>query len=259
MKKQVLVEATTDAVSFIEQVSVILPVYNEQTCIETTFDAVLDFARSHPNYHFLFVDDGSTDWTKQLLRIKLDAAHTKQIQLLSYSFNAGKGYAIRRGITHAHGKYICYLDSDLAYSLEHLEALVAELSHADVVIGRRDLAFNRTKNCNLSRKVAGRVFNLLSRRILRLPYLDMQAGLKGFQRSSATQLFSRQLMSGFSFDVELLYLAKKYGFSIREIPAIVGDSHQHKASKINLFSDSLTMLFDLLKIRVSDRRGKYEL
>jgi dolichyl-phosphate beta-glucosyltransferase len=121
-----------------EQVSVILPVYNEQACIESTSDVVLEFAQWYPNYQFLFVDDGSICWTKPFLKMKLNASRTKQIQLLSYNCNRGKGYAVRRGMAYVNENYICYLDSDLAYSLEHLESLVAGLRHADVVIGLVD-------------------------------------------------------------------------------------------------------------------------
>lgn len=258
MKHRVLAGSTTEVVPITERVSVILPVYNEQACIESTFDAVLEFSRSHSNYQFLFVDDGSVDWTKQFLRMKLDAAKTKQIQLLSYGFNAGKGYAIKRGIAHVDGDYICYLDSDLAYSLEHLKLLVTKLRYADMVIGCRGLASKNIKGLSLSRKIAGKVFNRLSRVILSLPYQDMQAGLKGFKRSSAMLLSSKQRINGFSFDAELIYLAKKYGYSIEEVPAVVEAHHQRKASKISLFSDSLEMLFDLIGIRINDRRGKYE-
>jgi dolichyl-phosphate beta-glucosyltransferase len=249
---------TTESLHVNAQVSVILPVYNEQACIQKTFDAVLEYSRSHPNYHFLFVDDGSIDWTKQFLKLKLNIASSKQIQLLSYGFHAGKGYAIKRGIAHADGDYICYLDSDLAYSLEHLELLIAELQDFDVVIGCRSLASGNTKGLNLSRKIVGKAFNFLSRKLFNLPYRDMQAGLKGFKRNSAKALFSRQQMDGFSFDVELIYLAKKYGYSIKEVPAVVSDDHQQKHFKVNLFSDSLDMLFNLLEIKFNDCRGKYE-
>ena len=246
----------TEASAAITEVSVILPVYNEQTCIEKTFDAVLNYSRLHPNYHFLFVNDGSSDWTKPLLQSKINAAGRKEIQLLSYDFHAGKGFAIKRGLVHTHGDYICYIDSDLAYSLEHLELLIAELQQFDIVIGCRRLI--REKELSLSRRIARRVFNLLSRGLLDLPYRDTQAGLKGFRRQAMKLLFSKQTMNGFSFDVELIYIAEKCGYSITEIPAIVSDEHQQKRSQVNLFSDSLEMLFDLLAIRFNDRRGKYD-
>lgn len=249
-------QASTEASRVITEVSVILPVYNEQTCIEKTFDAVLEYSRSHPTYHFLFVNDGSSDWTKPFLQSKINAAGRKEIQLLSYDFHAGKGYAIKRGLVHTYGDYVCYIDSDLAYSLDHLELLITALQQVDIAIGcRRSI---QEKGLSLSRRIAGRVFNLLSRGLLYLPYQDTQAGLKGFRRQAIKLLFSKQTMNGFSFDVELIYIAKKCGYSIAEIPAIVSSEHQRKRSQVNLFSDSLEMLFDLLAIRFNDRRRKYD-
>lgn len=256
MTEQTSRASLTEAKLVIPQVSVILPVYNEQTCIEKTFDAVLAYSRLHPNYHFLFVNDGSIDWTKPVLQSKINTAKRKEIQLLSYDFHAGKGYAVKRGLVHAHGDYICYIDSDLAYSLDHLELLIAELQHFDLVIGCRRLVHEQ--GLSFSRRTVGSVFNLLSRGLLNLPYQDMQAGLKGFRRDSAKLLFSKQTMNGFSFDVELIYLARKYGYSIKEIPAIVSNEHQRKRSQVNLFSDSFEMLFDLLEIRFNDRGRKYD-
>ncbi|HTL90213.1 MAG TPA: glycosyltransferase [Leptolyngbya sp.] len=240
----------------IAEVSVILPVYNEQTCIEKTFDAVLEYSRSHPSYHFLFVNDGSIDWTKPFLQSRINAAGRKEIQLLSYDCHAGKGYAIKRGLVHAQGDYVCYIDSDLAYSLDHLELLIAALQQFDIAIGCRRLI--REQRLSLSRRLVGRVFNLLSRGWLDLPYRDTQAGLKGFRREAMKVLFSKQTMNGFSFDVELIYIAKKCGYTIAEIPAIVSKEHQRKRSQVNLVSNSLEMLCDLLTIRFNDRDGKYD-
>jgi dolichyl-phosphate beta-glucosyltransferase len=258
MVRKASTASTTETLQPVEKVSVILPTYNEQSCIKTTFDAVLEYSRTHPNYYFLFVDDGSIDGTKRFLDLTLNATDTQQIQLLSYGFRGGKGYAVKQGIAHANGDYICYLDSDLAYSLEYLELLVAELQHVDIVIGCRSFDSRNAEGMNLSRKIAGRLFNSASRRLLNLPYRDMQAGLKGFKRDSARALFFKQTMTGFSFDVELIYLAMKYGYSIKEISAVVSDEHQRKSSKVNLLSDSFNMLIDLLEIKVNDRRGKYE-
>jgi dolichyl-phosphate beta-glucosyltransferase len=252
------VSASSEALPTTGKVSVILPVYNEQACIESTFDKILEYAHTHPNYDFLFVDDGSTDWTKQFLKMKLNTARTKQIQLLSYQSNLGKGRAIQRGVNQVSGDYICYLDSDLAYSLEHLDQLIAALQDCDMVIGCRSLASSRVKGQSLTRKVAGKLFNLLSRSFLNLPYRDMQAGLKGFKRHPAKVLFSKQKMMGFSFDVELIYLAREYGYSIQEIPATVSAYHPQKQSKVNLILDSMEMLFDVVEIKINDLKGIYD-
>jgi glycosyltransferase involved in cell wall biosynthesis len=239
-------------------VSVILPVYNEQSCIGSTFDAVLDYSRLHPTYQFIFVNDGSNDQTQRILEQRIAGAETEQIQLCAYPDRGGKGYAVRRGIENADGDYICFIDGDLAYSLDHLDLLVAKLQHYEMVIGCRGLVPGGDRGLNATRKVAGKIYNILSKRILNLRFIDMQAGLKGFQKQAARELFSRQALTGFSFDVELIYLAKKLGYAIGEIPAYVSVSHSRKISKVNLLMDSLKMLGDLFKIRLNDWLGRYE-
>jgi dolichyl-phosphate beta-glucosyltransferase len=238
-------------------VTVVLPVYNEQTCIAQTFDAIVAFARKHPSYTFLFVNDGSTDHTRAILADRLKIAQMPQLQMLSYSPRAGKGFAIKTGMNYAEGDYLCYLDSDLAYSLEHLGALVECLEAQDVAIGSRSLVASNPAVLHWSRRLAGKVYNWISRTALGLGYPDMQAGLKGFRRDVAKELFTQQSLRGFSFDVELIYLAKRQGYRIGQIPAQVSKQHQQKNSKVNLLSDSLLMFKDLLQIRWNDLIGRY--
>ena len=239
------------------RVSVILPAYNEQACIERTVDAVLAHHHTHPNYQFVFVNDGSTDRTQQILQARIQSVAEHTITLVSYDDRVGKGYAVRRGIEASTGDYICYLDSDLAYSLEHLDLLVEKLCTHDVAIGCRLLLKQNSRGLSWERKVAGRVFNKLSRLLLNLNYSDMQAGLKGFSKDAARVLFCQQRLTGFAFDVELIYLAKKMGYEIAEIPAALSDHHQQKLSKVNLWGDSVKMFLELWKIKFYDVSGCY--
>ncbi|MBE9011790.1 glycosyltransferase [Pseudanabaenaceae cyanobacterium LEGE 13415] len=250
--------STPTRLNVIDQVSVILPVYNEQADIRRTFDAILRYLETHPNFTFILVNDGSSDRTKEIITAGIHLAKTPRIRLISYHPRAGKGYAIRQGVEYADGDLICFLDSDLAYSLTHLDLLIEKLRTCDVAIGNRSLARGNQKEVKLSRKIAGKVFNLLSRKILDLKYSDMQAGLKGFRKSAAKKLFLRQTLSGFSFDVELIYLARNWGYTIGEIPANVSEKHQKKPSKVNLIQDSIKMLLDLLKIRFNEQLGRYQ-
>ncbi len=238
-------------------ISVVLPVYNEAKCIDKTLETVLSFSKSRPYYNFIFVSDGSDDGTNQILQ-KLTTPIASQISIISYETRKGKGHAVRTGVEHAEGDYICFIDSDLAYSLEHLELIVEKLEEFDVVIGCRNMIPESVNNVELSRKIAGRMFNFFSRKMLDLYFKDMQAGIKGFHKSVAKDLFRMQEMTGFSFDVELIYLARKRGYTVGQIPAIVSDKHLVKASKVNLFTDSLKMFADLLKIKYNDFKGLYE-
>ncbi|MBF2026653.1 MAG: glycosyltransferase [Oscillatoriales cyanobacterium C42_A2020_001] len=238
--------------------SIILPVYNEQACIHQTVNSVLAYAQAHPTYDFIFVSDGSTDQTVQILENRVAASGSDRIHILAYPQQGGKGYAVRRGIEIAEGDFVCFIDGDLAYSLDHLDLLLSELELYEVAIGCRSLVPDGNQGLKPIRKIAGKIYNALSRHILNLQYIDMQAGLKGFQRAAAIRLFSLQELTGFSFDVELIYLAKKLGYSIAEIPARVSPSHVRKRSKVNLLGDSLEMLRDLLRIRFNDLMGRYE-
>lgn len=242
----------------LHRAAIIMPVYNEQACIGITFDAVVAYCQSHPNFQFIFVNDGSRDRTQQILEQRIADSQTEQIQLVSYCDRGGKGHAVKMGVYLANADYVCFLDGDLAYSLDHLDWLTAKLAQYDVVIGCRSLVPEGNQGLRLSRKIAGKVFNSLSKQILNLPYVDMQAGLKGFRGKAAKEIFDRQELIGFSFDVELIYLAKKLGYSIAEIPAYVSNSHATKISKVDLLADSLKMLRDLFKIRLNDVTGRYE-
>jgi dolichyl-phosphate beta-glucosyltransferase len=238
-------------------VSVILPVYNEASCIAQTIDQVVAFAAVHPEYQFIFVNDGSSDRTLEILERKLSQVQVHQIQLVSYRINRGKGYAVKAGMESSGGDYVCFLDSDLAYSLAYLERLVATLKHLDMAIGSRQLIPDSTGRVRFSRRVAGSLFNLLSRKMLGLNYRDMQAGIKGFRRLAAKHLFERQTIWRFCFDVELIYLACKYGYTIGEIPVVVSENHLYKPSTVNLWIDPLRMLANLLRIKVNDRLCLY--
>ncbi|MBW4627578.1 MAG: glycosyltransferase [Brasilonema octagenarum HA4186-MV1] len=233
-------------------VSIIVPVYNEAQCIVATFSSVLKFVVNKPWYDFIFVDDGSTDQTREILESQIQLFNSKQISLLSYKEHRGKGYAVKTGALYADGDYICFLDGDLAYSLDYLDLMVAKLADFDIVIGCRNLTPEKNNGFNVRRILAGRIFNFISRSLLNLKFTDMQAGIKGFDKYAAKDLFKTQIIPGFAFDVELLYLAKKKRYTIGEIAVVVSKKHLYKKSKVKLFKHSIEMLFDLLQIVYHD-------
>jgi dolichyl-phosphate beta-glucosyltransferase len=239
-------------------VTVILPVYNEEKCIANTLKSVIQFAKVKPHYQFIFVDDGSSDRTPQILQSQISALKNLNICACFNSHNQGKGYAVKTGILQANSEFVCFLDADLAYALDYLDLVVAKLEKFDIVIGCRTLTPKWGNGFNFSRKLAGKIFNLISRQVLNLKFTDMQAGIKGFKKPAAQDLFKTQTMPGFGFDVELIYLAEKKGYSIEEIPVIVSSKHLYKESKVKLFKHSLEMLFNLIQIRYNDLFGKYD-
>lgn len=239
--------------------SVILPVYNESECINSTFESVLEYSKSHPFYQFIFVNDGSTDDTQHILEKKIaETGKDHHIYLISYEHNQGKGYAIKKGVESSFGDYICFIDSDLAYSLSHVDFLADKLESFDVVIGCRNKISDNFKRVKPLRLLAGKLFNWMTQGILSLKFSDVQAGLKGFRRHVALALFEKQTIKRFCFDVEIIYLAQKMGYTIGEIPALVSSTHLSKISKVNLFKDSLRMFQSLIQIKINDNLGLYE-
>ena len=240
------------------KITVILPVYNEAGLVASTYQAVLEFALRHPGYHFRFVDDGSTDQTAAILRRLIEESGGSHVSLLSYPRNGGKGHAVRVGIEHAQDELVCFTDGDLAYSLDHLPLVVAALAMYDVVIGSRALINEGQRNIRFMRKLLGGGYNLLARLILNMKYRDTQAGLKGFRLAAARQVFAKQRLTDFSFDVELVFIARKLKLRIAEIPAHVSAEHSYKLSKVQLFRDPLRMFLALWRIRYNSLAGRYD-
>jgi dolichyl-phosphate beta-glucosyltransferase len=241
-------------------VAVLVPVYNEAGQVGRTLDAIDEFARTHPGYRFTLVDDGSTDDTVAIVSRRLRepvSEGLRSLELLATGKNGGKCRAIRAGLNVVDAPLVCYIDGDLAYSLDHLEALVAALAEGDVAIGSRHLVGAAAGRPGLARRVLGESFNTLCRAMLWLPYRDTQAGLKGFRLEAARSIFARQRLRDFAFDAELLYIAKRDGLRIREVPAKVSRDHAAKKSTVNLLSDPARMLISLLRVRVAALRGLY--
>jgi len=240
-----------------KRVSVILPIYNEDSSVGQVFDSVLDFSRKNPNYDFILVNDGSTDSTKKILKEHMAESKPKRIKLISLSRNMGKGHAVRKGVEKAEGEHICFTDGDLAYSLSYLKDFSKKLETEDLVIGWRAPFPENLRNTKEIRIIAGKSFNFLSKKILGLDYPDMQAGIKGFRKKAAKHLFSLNKVNGWSFDTEIIYLAKKKGYTISEFPVKVSEANLEVKSQVKLVRDSLKMFFSLLKIRINDLSGKY--
>jgi glycosyltransferase involved in cell wall biosynthesis len=237
------------------RLSVICPFHNEVENAGRTATAVIEFVATNPDYHFLFVDDGSTDATVRVLGEHLEAAGGSGIDLLSLGRNQGKGRALRTALSKCSGDAVCFIDGDLPYSLDHLYEIDRGLTENDIVIGSRLLA--QGHGGSVARRFYGSAFNLLVRTTLMLPFRDTQAGLKGLRREVAEHLFRLQRIDGFGFDAELLFLARKFGYSVAEIPARLSPTHSYNASLRRLVVDASRMLREVAEIRRNDLAGHY--
>jgi glycosyltransferase involved in cell wall biosynthesis len=237
------------------RLSVILPFYNEAALAARTAATVLDFAARHPQYHFILVDDGSTDETPRILQEHVDAGNRSTIELVRHSRNQGKGSAVKSGVARCAAEAVCFLDGDLAYSLDHLFVIERALVENDIVIGSRVLGEGR--GGSRWRQAYGQTFNVLARHMLGIPFRDTQAGLKGFRREVAEHLFGLQRIPGFGFDAELLYLGHKFGYRVAEIPAILRSDHVYNTSVRRLLIHGGRALRELIEVRRNDRLGLY--
>ena len=235
--------------------SIVIPAYNEQGRLEPTLRAYLGYFRDcRRNVEAIVVDDGSTDDTTLL--VERLAGEFAELRLIRLAENQGKGYAVRSGIVNARGDRILFADADGATPIEEIERLDAALdAGADVAIGSRAIASEAVHvRSRLHRRLIGRAFHLLVRLTGVSGISDTQCGFKLFRGAVAHVLFSRMRTTGFSFDVEVLMMARLCGYRIAEIP--VNWMHQ-PGSRVNLVADSVRMAADLVRIRLRRFNGRY--
>jgi dolichyl-phosphate beta-glucosyltransferase len=235
--------------------SIVIPAYNERARILATLKSVVETVRSHHwSAEVIVVNDGSTDETPQLVRDF--ALSAPEVQLMNNPRNCGKGYSVRSGLLHALGEIVMFTDADLSAPINEAERLFQAIANgADIAIGSRWLATSRqTHRQPLYRQVLGRVFNALTRAVMGLPFADTQCGFKAFTRSAAQTIFQLQTIERWGFDPEILFIARKRGYRIVEVPV----SWAHDArSRISYLRDGLQMLKELAIVRWNALLGRY--
>lgn len=236
--------------------SLIIPVYNEEKHIENTVSTVENyFNKKKFDYEILLVDDGSKDNSVDVIKklLKKD-----KIKLFSNGVNKGKGFSVRHGIGEAKKDIICFMDADMPYPIEDIENFLSALKNCDVVIGSRALPNSIVEaHPTWYRRILGRVFHIVTLFLVGVKNKDTQCGFKGFKNEAAKKIFSKQKINGFGFDAEVLYLANKYGFPVKEVPIRLYKMHSFKESRLNPVFDSIKMFLDLCKIKLNNFVGKY--
>jgi dolichyl-phosphate beta-glucosyltransferase len=236
------------------RLSVVLPAYREAERVGATIERIrteLGAGLGPDGFEIVVVDDGSDDDT----RARAEAAGADQV--IRHAQNRGKGAAVRTGMLSAAGRTIAFTDADLAYAPSDLVAVLEAIEGgADVAVGsRRHSETETVVEARWVRAAGGRVINLLTHVVLRGRYLDTQSGLKGFRREAAEQIFSHTQIDGFAFDIEVLHLVERYGFSVTEVPVRVTNSTR---SSVHVVRDGLRLVADLARIRWFARSGAYE-
>jgi dolichyl-phosphate beta-glucosyltransferase len=231
--------------------SLVFPCYNEAERLPQTLAAYLAALPRQPGAaEVLVVDDGSTDQTFAVAQAI--AAQDDRVRVIRSQPNHGKGFGVRTGVLQANGALIVFTDADGSYGPEEVARVTAALADAPVAIGSRPAGWATGPP---ARRLASRLFNRAIQALLGLPFGDTQCGLKGFRRHAALELFGRARLDGFAFDVELLFLARRLGLGVNEVPV---RAEVRDGSKVQLMVDALGMLRDVVRVRRWAVSGGYD-
>lgn len=234
--------------------SIVIPAYNEEQRLPDTLTRLHAYCAQQPfEVEVLVMDDGSQDGTCRLVEGR--AATWPRLRLIRMA-HGGKGQAIRQGFMAAQGALLFMCDADLSMPLEELGSFLRAIQDGcDVAIGSREAPGAARYDEPIRRHLMGRVFNWLVR-LLALPDIkDTQCGFKCFTRQAAHDVASCQQLSGWGFDVELLFIARKRGYALREVPIAW---YYKPSSRIHPLRDALQMTRDLFAIRRNEQSGCYE-
>lgn len=235
--------------------SIVIPAYNEAQRIGKSLEKIRQYLDSRSfSAELIVVDDGSTDEMPRHLREA--SAQWDALRVFRTDPNRGKGYSVRRGALEARGDYVLFTDADLSTPIEAADHLleVMECTEADVVVGSR--ALNR-KLIGVRqpkfRELSGIFFNVLVRIFTGLSLRDTQCGFKLFRRETTREAFQLQKVEGFGFDPEILFLIKRSGGRIIEVPVRWNND---PATKVRFLRDSGLMFWELVRLRWRAWRGK---
>lgn len=258
------ISATLAAPSEMPYLSVVIPAYNEATRLPTSLTRVMQYMEgcSYP-YEVLVVDDGSDDATADIVEeLGTRHPHLRAVR----NPHRGKGYAVRTGMLQARGRFVLYSDADFSAPIEEIEKLLPFLEGKfDIAMGSREGAGSARYDEPGYRHLMGRVFNTFVRVVALPQFNDTQCGFKAFRREAAQTLFRGLHLYGedaadvkgamvTGFDVEVLYLALKWGYKVKEVPV---QWYYAEGTKVNPVKDTFRMFKDIVKVRYNDVRGLY--
>lgn len=232
------------------RISVVVPAYNEETMIAETVGALRDWLEAHGEpWEILVVDNASEDRTGAVVE---ELADGERVRLLRNDRNRGKGHSMRRGMLEATGELRLHCDADCATSLPSLPHMLELAREHDVVVGSRLAEGARVgRRQRLRRRIAGRSFQQLCRLVLREPTSDLYCGFKLWRSHAAVDVYSRTRLEGWTFDAEVLAMARALGYSIRETGIVWTD---REGSRVRMGHIALPVLRELLAARSHVRR-----
>lgn len=241
--------------TFDYEVSVVIPAYNEEDRIQNTLILVdAYFRRKKIKGEIIVVSDGSTDGTERVLRKMKD--DIRNLTIVVHRKNHGKGFAVQKGIEKSRGEYILMADADSSTPIEEYEKLKKKIRNKHIAIGSRYLKNSKVKRRQpASRVFIGRIGNALIRLFLVDGIQDTQCGFKLFEHRIAKEIFCRQKIKRFGFDVEVLVIAKSLNYKIIEVPVSWFNAI---GSRFRPIRDAIRTFFDLVYIKMNLWSGRYK-
>lgn len=228
--------------------SLIIPAYNEESRLSSTLNTVDAYLSGlGKSYEIIVVNDGSSDDTQKVLKEQI--ARTSALRIISYKDNCGKGYAVRQGIFASRGDYVMFSDADLSAPIDELPKLLNAVENGyDVAVGSRAVKGAVIPvHQPLYRELGGKGLNLVIRALAVPGIHDTQCGFKLFKGDVAREVFAKCFLDGWSFDVEILYLSKRLGYTVAEIPVKWAHS---EGSKLHPFTAGIKVIKDIIRLRL---------
>ena len=232
-----------------KQLSIVIPAYNEERRLRSSLESVVAFCRRElDEWEVIVIDDGSRDRTGAI------ASEFPEVRCLRSATNRGKGQSVRRGMLEARLDPVLFSDVDLSTPIEEaLDLLRAVGDGADVAIGSRRRSAAKTVRRSRFRKLQAAVFRWLVKAIVLRGVHDTQCGFKAFRREAALAVFPVQRLEGWAFDVEVLFLARRLGYRVVEVPVRWEAAGESRLTRLSAFQ----MLRDLFRIRWYALTGRY--
>lgn len=234
------------------RVSLCIPMYNESSIIADTAKKVDEYMSEHFNddYEIIFADDGSSDGSSDIV----SGLELKNVKVVGYRQNKGKGCAVRHGILASHGDTVIFTDADLAYGLDVIEDAVRIIEERKfpVLVASRAKHKEGYEGYTLIRKAASKIYIRVINIFGGIKISDAQCGFKAFDGKAAREIFSLCKTNNFAFDLEVILWAQKMKLKIYEMPAKIIN---HRESKVNVIKDAFKMLKEIFVIKRNIRKS----
>ena len=234
--------------------SIIIPAYNESNRINKTLNELIGyFDKKKYKWEIIVVDDGSIDETRN--EVSKIVKSDNRVKLIISKKNFGKGDAVGKGMLEANGEWRFLCDADLSMPIGNIERFISYTNKYDLIIGSREVIGSNRYDEPFYRHLYGKLFNIFVKILIFSEIQDTQCGFKLFRGKAAENIFSKQLIRGFAFDVESIFIAKGLNYSICETGI---EWHHSQGSKVTL-SKGIRALIEVINIKINDLRGKYNL